>query len=195
MPQGVSYVHEGNESAKPVHKKHNTRRYGEHDLHAPGPIGVGLCAVTSRRPNKGSGLGVGNLRSLEDVFADRCLRRVNVIFCIDVGRVVVTSAAVNVIHSTVRSDDRIVGGTTEQIVLTETAVYAVVTVSAIYHVGTTAAVTIVVAYLTRDRVFGTETVDPVVLIGAREVVPLKSAPYVLGQGHPAEHDHSYQQRP
>jgi hypothetical protein len=33
---------------------------------------------------------------------------------------------------TVRSEDRVIGGTTEQLVLTETAVYAVVTVSATY---------------------------------------------------------------
>ena len=45
---------------------------------------------------RGYGLGGGNLRSLEDVFAGRCLCRVNVIFYIDAGRVVVTSAAVNV---------------------------------------------------------------------------------------------------
>jgi hypothetical protein len=32
---------------------------------------------------------------VQDVFADRCLCRVNFIFYIDVGRVVVTSAAVN----------------------------------------------------------------------------------------------------
>jgi hypothetical protein len=66
------------------------------------------------------------------VFADRCLCRVNFIYYIDVGRVVVTKSAVDVIHLTVRSEDRVIGGTTEQLVLTETAVYAVVTVSATY---------------------------------------------------------------
>jgi len=129
------------------------------------------------------------------VFADRCLCRVNVIFYIDVGRVVVTSAAVNVIHSTVRSEDRVIVGAAEQVVLTETAIYTVVTTSATYLVGTTAAVAIVVACLSPYGVCGTEPVDAVQLIGACEVVLLESAPYVFGQRHPAEHDHPYQQRP
>jgi hypothetical protein len=109
-------------------------------LPRPDVAGVVLCTLHRLRAS-----GDGNLRSLEDVFADRCLCRVNFIYFIDVGRVVVTSAAVNVIHLTVRSEDRVIGGTTEQIVLTETAVYAVVTVSATYHIETTATVAIVVA--------------------------------------------------
>jgi hypothetical protein len=95
---------------------------------------------------------------------------------------------------TVRSEDRVIAGATEQVVFTETAIYAVVTASATYHVGTTATVAIVVASQTRDLVCGTEPVDPVQLIGACAVVLPKSAPYVFGQRHPAEHDHSYQQR-
>jgi hypothetical protein len=96
---------------------------------------------------------------------------------------------------TVRSEDRVIAATTEQVVFTETAIYAVITVSAKDHVGTTAAVAIVVASLTRDRVCGTEPVDAVRLIGALEVVLLESAPYVFGQRHTAEHHHSYQQSP
>ena len=45
--------------------------------------------------------------SREDLFAVR----VNVIFFIDVGRVVVTSSAVNLILLTVRSEDRVIAGT------------------------------------------------------------------------------------
>jgi hypothetical protein len=74
---------------------------------------------------RGYGLGSGNLRSLEDVFAGRCLCRVNVIFYIDVGCVIVTKSTVNVIRSTVGGENRVIGGTTEQVVLTETAIYAV----------------------------------------------------------------------
>jgi hypothetical protein len=122
-------------------------------LPRPDVAGVVLCTLHRLRA-RGDGNHLcrdgnlrrgGNLRSLEDVFADRCLCRVNLIYFIDVGRVVVTSAAVNVILLTVRSEDRVIGGTTEQIVLTETAVYAVVTVSATYHIETTATVAIVVA--------------------------------------------------
>jgi hypothetical protein len=129
------------------------------------------------------------------VFAGRCLCRVNVIYFIDVGRVVVTKSAVNGIHFTVGSEDRVIGGATERVVLTETAIYAVVTVSATYLIETTAAVAIVVASITPYHVCGTEPVDAVLLIGAFKVILLESAPYVLGQRHPAEHDHSYQQRP
>jgi hypothetical protein len=74
---------------------------------------------------------------------------------------------------TVRSEDRVIAEATELIVLTETAIYAVVTGSATYHVGTTATVAIVVACPTPERVFGTEPVDPVVLRGAFEVVLAK----------------------
>jgi len=70
--------------------------------------------------------------SHEEVFAGRCLCGVNVIYFIDVGRVVVTKSAVNVISLTVGSADRVIGGTTKQVVLTETAIYAIVTVSATY---------------------------------------------------------------
>ena len=143
----------------------------------------------------GSGLGAGLLRSNEDVFAGRCLCRVNFIFFIDVGRVVVTKSAVNVIHFTVGSEDRVIVGTTKQVILTETAIYAVVTLSATYLVVTTAAVAIVVACQTLDRVCGAEPVDAIQLTGACEVVLLKSAPNVFGQRHPTEHDHPYQQRP
>jgi len=48
---------------------------------------------------------------------------------------------------TVRSKDRVIATATEQVVFTETAIYAVVTGSATYLVGTTAAVAIVVASL------------------------------------------------
>src|SRR5215217_8449945 len=139
----------------------------------------------------GSGLGAGLLRSNEDVFADLVLCRFNDIVWIDVSRVV-ACAAVNSIHSTVRSEDAVIAGAAEQIVYTETAIYAVVTASATYLVGTTAAVAIVVASQTRERVCGTEPVDAVHLIGACEVVLLKSTSYVFGQRHPAEHDHSHQ---
>jgi hypothetical protein len=44
-----------------------------------------MVACSTQRP----------LDYVQDVFADRCLCRVNFIFYIDVGRVVVTSAAVN----------------------------------------------------------------------------------------------------
>jgi hypothetical protein len=133
--------------------------------------------------------------SLEDVFA--VLDGVDKL--IDVGRVLVTKSAVDFIHSTVGSEDRVVAGTTGQDVLTEPAIYAVVTVSATYLVPTTAAVAIVVACPTHDRVCGTEPVDPVQLTGAFEGVGPgigpKSAPYVFGQRHPAKHDHSYQKHP
>src|SRR5829696_5860521 len=157
----------------------------------PAPMPKGLSYVLYT----GSGLGAGLLRSNEDVFAGRCLCRVNFIFFIDVGRVVVTKSAVNVIHFTVGSEDRVIVGTTKQVILTETAIYAVVTLSAMYLVVTTAAVAVVVACQTYDGVCGTEPVDAVQLTGALEVILLKCAPYVFGQRHPAEHDHSYQQRP
>jgi hypothetical protein len=70
-----------------------------------------------------------------------------------------------------------------------------ITVSATYHVEATAAVAMVVAWQTPDLICGAETVDPVLLRGACEVVLLESAPYVFGQRHTAEHDHSYQQHP
>jgi hypothetical protein len=133
----------------------------------------------------------GLLLSHEEVFAVLD----GVVKLIDVGRVVVTSAAVNFIHSTVGSEDRVIVRTTEQDVFTEPAIYAVVTGPATYLVVTTAAVAIVVACPTHDRVCGTEPVDAVQLRGACELILLKSAPYVFGQRHPAEHDHSYQQRP
>src|SRR5688500_14761311 len=117
------------------------------------------------------------------------------VLVIYVSRVVGTSAAVDVVLVTVRSADRVIEGTTEQLVDTETAIYTVVTASATYLIVTTAAVAIVVACPSRDRVCGTESVDPVHPRGACEVVLLKSAPYVFGQRHPAEHDYSYQQRP
>jgi|SRR5829696_658431 hypothetical protein len=128
--------------------------------------------------------------SQEDVFAVYDID----IFFIDVGRVG-AQTAINYVQLTVRSEDRVIAASTEQVVLTETAVYAVVTVSAPYLVGTTTAVAIVVACPTPERVFGTEPVDAVHLIGAFEVVWPKSAPYVFGQRHPAEHDHSHQQHP
>jgi hypothetical protein len=143
---------------------------------------------------RGSGLGTGLLHSKEDVFTDLVLCRFNDIVWIDVSRVV-ARAAVNSIHSTVRSDDRVIVGAAEQLIYTETAIYAVVTASAIYLVETTAPVAIVVASLTRYGVLGTESVDAVQLIGALEVVLAKGAPYVFGQRYPAEHHHSYQQSP
>src|SRR5688500_7235308 len=117
----------------------------------------------------------GLLLSHEDAFAvlDRVVK------FIDVGRVVVTSAAVNFIHSTVGSEDRVIARTTEQDVFTEPAVYAVVTGPATYLVVTTAAVAIVVACPTHDRVCGSEPVDAVQLRGACELILLKSAPYVF----------------
>jgi len=139
-------------------------------------------------------VGAGLLRSNEDVFADFVLCRFNDIVWIDVGRVV-ARAAVNSIHSTVRSEDPVIAGAAEQLVYTETAIYAVVTGSATYRVETTATVAIVVASQTHDRVFGTESVDAVQLISAFEVVLPKGAPYVFGKRHPAEQHHSYQQRP
>ena len=57
-------------------------------------------------------------------------------------------------HLTVGSEDRVIAGATEQVVLTEPAVYAVVTGSATYFVETTAAVAVVVACQTRERVCG-----------------------------------------
>jgi hypothetical protein len=83
--------------------------------------------------------------SLPDVFAVL----VDDVLVIYVGRVVVTSAAVDVVLLTVRSADRVIAGTTEQVVFTETAIYAVVTASATYLVVTTTAVAIVVACQTR----------------------------------------------
>jgi hypothetical protein len=170
------------------------------ELSAPMGSGPSLCpAPMPKRLSyvlyRGYGLGGRKLLSLENVFAGRCLCRVNFIYFIDVGRVVVTKSAVNVIHFTVGSEDRVILWTTEQIVLTETAIYAVVTLSATYLVVTTAAVAVVVACQTYDGVCGTEPVDAVQLTGALEVILLKCAPYVFGQRHPAEHDHSYQQRP
>jgi hypothetical protein len=109
--------------------------------------------------------------SREDLFAVR----VNVIFFIDVGRVIALTA-VNYIQSTVGSEDLVIAVVAEQVVFTETAIYAVVTGSATYRVGTTAAVAIVVASQTPERVFGTEPVDPVFLIAAFEVIGPKSAP-------------------
>jgi hypothetical protein len=142
----------------------------------------------------GSGLGAGLLRSNEDVFADFVLCRFNDIVWIDVSRVV-ARAAVNSIHSTVRSDDPVIAGAAEQLVYTETAIYAVVTGSATYHIETTAPVAIVVASQTPERVCGTQPVDAVQLIGAFEVVLPKGAPYIFGQRHPAEQNHTYQQCP
>lgn len=74
----------------------------------------------------GSGLGplgrpwAGVLPSNEDVFADRCLCRVDVIFFIDVGRVGARTA-LDLIGSSVGSEDRVIAGTAEQVVYTETA--------------------------------------------------------------------------
>ena len=133
----------------------------------------------------------GLLLSHEEVFAVLD----GVVKLIDVGRVVVTKAAVNFIHSSVGSEDRVIATATEQDVFTEPAIYAVVTGSATYGVGTTAAVAIVVACQTPERVCVTEPVDAVQLVSAFEVIGPKSSPYVFGQRHPAEHDHSYQQSP
>jgi hypothetical protein len=133
----------------------------------------------------------GLLLSHEEVFAVLD----GVVKLIDVGRVVVTKAAVNFIHSSVGSEDRVIARTTQQDVFTEPAVYAVVTGPATYLVVTTAAVAIVVACPTYDRVCVTEPVDAVQLRGASEFIRPKSSPYILGQRHPAEHDHSYQQSP
>ena len=66
-----------------------------------------MVACSTQRP----------LDYVQDVFADRCLCRVNFIFLIDVGRVVLTKSAVNVIHLTVGCENRVILGTTEQIVL------------------------------------------------------------------------------
>jgi hypothetical protein len=93
-----------------------------------------------------------------------------------VGCVVVTSAAVDVVLVPVRSADRVIAGTTEQLVETETAIYAVLAASAPYLVVTTAAIAIVVACPTRDRVCGTKPVDPVQLRGACELNLLESTP-------------------
>jgi hypothetical protein len=128
--------------------------------------------------------------SLEDVLAVS----VDYVRLIDVDCVIALTA-VTLIHLTVRSADRVIATATEQLILTETAIYAVVTGCATYHVGTTAAVAIVVACLSRDGVCGTESVDAVHLSGALEYVLLKCAPYVFGQRHPAEQHHSYQQSP
>src|SRR5215208_7454855 len=115
------------------------------------------------------------MRLLENSYVDVFAVRVNVIFFIDVGRVIALTA-INYIHSTVRSADGVIAVVAEQVVLTETAIYAVVTGSATYRVGTTAAVAIVVASQTPERVFGTEPVDPVFLIAAFDVIGPKSAP-------------------
>lgn len=133
----------------------------------------------------------GLLLSHEEVFAVLY----GVVKLIDVGRVVVTKAAVNFIHLSVGSEDRVIARTTQQDVFTETAVYAVVTGPATYLVGTTATVAIVVACPTYERVCVTEPVDAVQLRGASELIRPKSSPYIRGQRHPAEHDHSYQQSP
>src|SRR5215207_5005325 len=87
------------------------------------------------------------------------------------------------------------GWTSSRGINTGRTITPILTVSAPYLVGTTTAVAIVVACPTPERVFGTEPVDAVHLIGAFEVVWPKSAPYVFGQRHPAEHDHSHQQHP
>ena len=68
---------------------------GPSALPRPDAAGVLLCTLERLRARRDS-----NLRSLEDVFAYRCLCRVNVMFYIDVGRVA-TLAAVSVIHFTV----------------------------------------------------------------------------------------------
>ena len=107
-----------------------------------------------------------------------------VVKLIDVGRVVVTSAAVNFIHSSVGSEDRVIVKTTEQDVFTEPAIYAVVTASAHYFIGTTATVAIVVACPTYDRVCGTEPVDAVQLRGACELIRPKSSPYIPASATP-----------
>src|SRR5215217_8470559 len=134
------------------------------------------------------------MRLLENSYEDVFAVRVNVIYFIDVGRVIALTA-VNYIQSTVRSADRVIAVVAEQVVFTETAIYAVVTGSATYLVGTTAAVAVVVACLSQNHVCGTEPVDPVHLIGTYEGIAPKSTPYVFGQRYPAEHDHPYQQRP
>ena len=67
----------------------------------PDAAGVVLCSLHGLRARRD-----GNLRSLEDVFADRCLCRVNLIFYIDVGRVG-TLAAVNLIPLTVHHRVRV----------------------------------------------------------------------------------------
>jgi hypothetical protein len=92
------------------------------------------------------------------------------VLVINVGRVVVTSTAIDAVLKTVRGADRVVAGTTEQPVEAKTAIYAVVSASATCLILTTATVAIVVACQARDRVFGTEPVDPVQLRGAREIV-------------------------
>ncbi len=113
--------------------------------------------------------------SHEDDFVDPRLVGADVVFCIDVGRID-ARAAVDLINLPVHCGDRVIAGATEQHVVTEIAIYAVVTVSAKYLVGTTAAVAIVLACQTPDSVCGTESVDPVHLIGALEVVLPESAP-------------------
>src|SRR5215208_5488896 len=134
------------------------------------------------------------MRLLENSYEDVFAVRVNVIYFIDVGRVIALTA-VNYIQSTVRSADRVIAVVAEQVVFTETAIYAVVTGSATYLVGTTAAIAIVVACLTPYHVCATEPVEPVQLIGAYEGIWPKSARFVVGQRHPTDHDHSYQQHP
>src|SRR5215217_5204580 len=101
-----------------------------------------------------------DMRLLENSREDLFAVRVDVILCIDVGRVI-TLTAVNYIHLTVSCADRVIADVAEQVVLTKTAIYAVVTGSATYLVVTTAAVAVVVASQTRERVCGTEPVDPV----------------------------------
>ena len=66
------------------------------------------------------------------------------VLIIYVGRVDARTA-VDVVFETVRSADRVIAGTTEQVVETEPAIYAVGAASAPYLVGTAAAVAIIVA--------------------------------------------------
>jgi hypothetical protein len=46
MPQGLSYVHQGHEPAKVVHKKHNAWRYEGPFTSDPGTSGPGLCCLS-----------------------------------------------------------------------------------------------------------------------------------------------------
>ena len=61
------------------------------------------------------------MRLLENSYEDVFAVRVNVIFFIDVGRVIALTA-VNYIQSTVRSADRVIAVVAEQVVFTETAI-------------------------------------------------------------------------
>jgi hypothetical protein len=45
---GLSYVHQGHESANSVHKKHNTRRYGHPLFGGPGRPGRGYGPLSRR---------------------------------------------------------------------------------------------------------------------------------------------------